>query len=197
MRHSTVLTGRYKMAARAIGHAQDSKSEILQAALDLIRQSGAASLTIDAVAERSGFSKGGVLYNFPTKDALIIGMVEFLAGQFETEVSTARTSHKTSKAPTLYAMIDVTEGWLLANRDVARAMLATKADRPELAEPFMVVKKRLKNAITQETDELAKAWAIWASLEGLHFSEAHGVSILSDDERAAVLAELRRRLDEN
>lgn len=175
--------------------AQDSKTEILKAALDLIRRSGAPSLTMDAVAEEAGFSKGGVLYNFPTKDALITGMVEFLAGQFEAEVTSARERHLSSRSPTLSAMIDVTEGWLRQNRDVARAMLATKADRPDLSEPFLHVKTRLKAAIEAETDDLGKALAIWASLEGLHFSEAHCVAIFSDKERAAVFGELRSRLD--
>ncbi|MCK7614823.1 TetR/AcrR family transcriptional regulator [Roseibium sediminicola] len=182
------------MTTRTARKTQDSKSEILRAALELIRRSGAPSLTIDAVAEEAGFSKGGVLYNFPTKDALITGMVEFLAGQFEAEVAAAREGHLASQCPTLSAMIDVTEGWLRQNRDVARAMLATKADRPDLSEPFMHVKARLKAAIEAETDETAKALAIWASLEGLHFSEAHCVAIFSEEERAAVFQDLRKRL---
>jgi len=184
------------MSPQSTRKAQDSKSEILQAALDLIRRSGAPSLTIDAVAEEAGFSKGGVLYNFPTKDALITGMVEFLASQFEAEVTSARERHLTSQCPTLSAMIDVTQGWLRQNRDLARATLATKADRPELSEPFMHVKARLKAAIEAETSEHGKALAIWASLEGLHFSEALCVSIFSDEEREDVFRELRNRLTE-
>jgi AcrR family transcriptional regulator len=185
------------MNPRPTRKAQDSKSEILQAALDLIRRSGAPSLTIDAVAEEAGFSKGGVLYNFPTKDALITGMVEYLAGQYEAEVAAARELHLASRCPTLDAMIDVTEGWLSQNRDVARAMLATKADRPELSQPFMHVRSRLKAAIEAETDATGQAWAIWSCLEGLHFSEAHCVAIFSEDERKAVFQELRGYLADN
>ncbi|WP_428642984.1 TetR/AcrR family transcriptional regulator [Roseibium sp.] len=177
-------------------NSQDSKSEILNAALDVIRRSGAQGLTIDAVAEESGFSKGGVLYNFPTKDALITGMVEFLARQFETEVAFVRERHLSSPCPTLSAMIDVTEGWLHDRRDVAQAMLATKADRPDLSEPFIGVKSRLKAAIAAEVTEAGRAWAIWSALEGLHFSEAHCVSVFSEEERAQVFADLRQRLDE-
>ncbi|GAB2187372.1 TetR/AcrR family transcriptional regulator [Roseibium sp. LAB1] len=182
------------MAARSTRNSQESKSEILKAALDVVRRSGAQSLTIDAVAEESGFSKGGVLYNFPSKDALITGMVQFLAGQFEAEVAAARQGNLSSESPTLSAMIDVTEGWLSEQRDIAQAMLATKADRPDLSEPFMGVKSRLKAAIEAELPDRGKAWAIWASLEGLHFSEAHCVTIFSDDERAAVFKDLRKRL---
>lgn len=185
------------MTARAPRHFPDSKADILTAAIEVIRRSGAQSFTIDAVAEESGFSKGGVLYNFPTKDALITGMVEFLGGQFETDVLAARAANLGSKSPTLSGMIDVTERWLETRRDVAQAILATTVDRPELTEPFLKVKRRFKAAIADETDEFGKAMAIWSSLEGLHFSVAHCVSILDDKERAKVLSELRNHLEQD
>ncbi|GAA0771675.1 TetR/AcrR family transcriptional regulator [Roseibium denhamense] len=182
------------MNSRNARSTRGSKSEILDAALDLIRREGAARLTIDAVAEAAGFSKGGVLYNFPTKDVLITGMVEHLAGQFEEAVAAARASNLSSDCPTLSAMIDVTEGWLRERRDVAQAILAIKVNQPELSEPFVAVKKRLKSAIEAETKDIGRDLAIWASLEGLHFSEAHCVSLLSEQDRLAVFADLRQRL---
>ena len=39
-------------------------------------KTGAGKLTLDAVAERAGLSKGGLLYNFPTKDALLQAMIQ-------------------------------------------------------------------------------------------------------------------------
>ncbi|MEP3048899.1 MAG: TetR/AcrR family transcriptional regulator [Roseibium sp.] len=181
---------------RASGKKQDSKHEILVAALDLVRKAGPPALTLDAVAEAAGFSKGGLLYNFPSKDALITGMVQFLAGQFEAEIEAAKQNAANSKAPTLSAMIDVTDGWIRQQRDVARAILPATADKPELTAPFMAVKLRLKQAIEAETTNLGAAWSIWTCLEGLHFSEAHSVSVLSDDDRIAVFKDLRNRLNE-
>lgn len=183
------------MSAKASRTKQDSKTEILSAAISLIRREGAASLTIDAVAEESGFSKGGVLYNFPTKDALITGMVGFLGAQFEADVQSARARNTGSQSPTLSGMIDVTERWLETRRDIAQAILATTASRPELSDPFLQVRKRLKQAICEEMSDVNRAMAIWAGLEGLHFTTAHSVSILSENELAGVLQDLRRRLE--
>src|SRR5215212_6184568 len=53
-----------------------SRERILDAAAELVREVGAGRLTLDAVAERAGLSKGGLLYNFPTKEALLQGMLE-------------------------------------------------------------------------------------------------------------------------
>lgn len=168
--------------------------QILTAALEVVSKSGTPAMTLEAVAEAAGFSKGGLLYNFPSKDALIRGMVEFLAGKFEAEIAAARANNSSAVSPTLAAMVDVTEVWLRDQRDVARAILPATADKPELRQPFIDVKHRLRAAIQQETANLGAALVVWTSLEGLHFSEAHCVSTLSEDDRAAVFGELRRRL---
>ena len=55
-----------------------SKQRILQAAASVVDESGAAHLTLEAVAEAAGLSKGGLLYHFPNKRALLSGMLEYL-----------------------------------------------------------------------------------------------------------------------
>ena len=64
---------------------------ILDAAERVVARDG-AHLTIDAVVKESGFSKGGVLYNFPSKVALIEGMIKRMTGRFlaRHEEATAR-----------------------------------------------------------------------------------------------------------
>lgn len=47
------------------------REQILDAAEQVVMREGAAHLTIEAVAAEAGVSKGGVLYSFASKDALI------------------------------------------------------------------------------------------------------------------------------
>ena len=47
------------------------RSALLDAAERVVLRDGAGQLTMDAVAAEAGVSKGGVLYAFPSKDALI------------------------------------------------------------------------------------------------------------------------------
>ncbi len=54
----------------------NSREAMLDAAQDVVLEGGAGKLTLDAVARRAGVSKGGVMYNFPTKEALLKAMVE-------------------------------------------------------------------------------------------------------------------------
>jgi AcrR family transcriptional regulator len=59
------------------------RDELLQAAARVVAEHGYSALTLDAVASASGFSRGGLLYHFPTKEALIAALLEDLTSGFE------------------------------------------------------------------------------------------------------------------
>ncbi|MBK4215741.1 TetR family transcriptional regulator [Paracoccus caeni] len=50
------------------------REQLLDAAEKLVRERGAAALTIDALAKASGITKGGVQYTFSSKDEIIDAM---------------------------------------------------------------------------------------------------------------------------
>src|ERR1700692_1600186 len=52
------------------------RDRILDAAEAVILESGGKSFTLDAVAERAGISKGGLVYSFATKDKLVYAALE-------------------------------------------------------------------------------------------------------------------------
>lgn len=51
---------------------------ILTAAAKVVNSQGALGMTLEAVAKEAGISKGGLLYHFPSKDALVEGMIEHM-----------------------------------------------------------------------------------------------------------------------
>lgn len=55
-----------------------ARERILEAAYAVAERSGVAALTLDAVAAKAKVSKGGLLYHFPSKEALVSGMVDGL-----------------------------------------------------------------------------------------------------------------------
>lgn len=72
------------MPARGSGAA--TRRSVLAAAAEIVVRKGASKLTLDAVAERCGLSKGGILHHFATKDSLIAAMIEDVAVQFEADL---------------------------------------------------------------------------------------------------------------
>lgn len=61
---------------KATDNATQRRNEILSHALNLVRESGLASLTMKKVAERVGFSETAAYRYFPTKQALMVGLAE-------------------------------------------------------------------------------------------------------------------------
>src|SRR5690606_17155565 len=55
---------------------ENARQRILDAASQLVRKEGSAHLSLDAVAALAGISKGGLLYHFPNKTALLKAIVE-------------------------------------------------------------------------------------------------------------------------
>lgn len=58
------------------------KAALLDAALDLVAEGGIQTLTFEALAERTGTSKGGLLYHFPSKEALFGEITEHLIARY-------------------------------------------------------------------------------------------------------------------
>jgi AcrR family transcriptional regulator len=66
-------------SGRGLGRAtrnEDRKAEIIQAALEVIAERGYRGASLAAVAERVGLTQQGLLHYFPTKEALLIAVLE-------------------------------------------------------------------------------------------------------------------------
>jgi AcrR family transcriptional regulator len=63
-----------------------TRQRLLAAAQTVVRRDGPRALTLDAVAAEAGVSKGGLLYHFATKDALVDALIEDWLDSFEARV---------------------------------------------------------------------------------------------------------------
>ncbi|MDU0289520.1 TetR/AcrR family transcriptional regulator [Saccharothrix longispora] len=69
------------------GRTAATKQKLFDAALKLVGERGAASVTVDEIAAEAGVAKGTVYYNFASKDALVDALlrhgVDLLAARLE------------------------------------------------------------------------------------------------------------------
>ncbi len=63
--------------------ASRTRETLIQAANQVLVRDGINHLTLEAVAQVAGVSKGGLLYHFPNKEALVEGMIDHYLSQFE------------------------------------------------------------------------------------------------------------------
>lgn len=69
-----------------------TRDRIIDAFAQLLGENGERAATLDAVAAAAGVSKGGLLYHFGSKEALIEGVLERLATLVERDVAAIRSS---------------------------------------------------------------------------------------------------------
>ena len=65
---------------------QSAREKILNAAEARLLASGPAGLVLDAVAADAGVSKGGLLYHFRTKEALVGGLCDRMLARFDEQL---------------------------------------------------------------------------------------------------------------
>ena len=69
------------------------RQQVLEVAARLSLQKGPASVTLDAVSQAAGVSKGGLLHHFPSKQALLDGMFDDLVGKFGQAIDEEMARH--------------------------------------------------------------------------------------------------------
>jgi len=77
-----------------MGKRPNSRGLVLDAADALVSEVGANHVSLDAVAARAGISKGGLLYLFPSKVALLQGMLERYVERLENGLPHTKTSQE-------------------------------------------------------------------------------------------------------
>ena len=152
----------------------DSENKILNAAESVALRDGVAHLTLDAVAAEAGLSKGGMLYHFPSKDALVRGMVDRLIAQTEIEVARLAELDPEPRGRWLRSYLRVTfpeDGSLPAHvNQVSAVLLSAILTNPHLLEPvakhFSGMQERLlAEGVTEDVVHIVRLAAdgLWLS----------------------------------
>ncbi|SEC98831.1 DNA-binding transcriptional regulator, AcrR family [Amycolatopsis tolypomycina] len=76
------------MPRKAGRSPEETRRALLDAAATVIRTRG-VSASLDDIARAAGVSKGGLLYHFPAKDALVRTLAQDLLDTFRTDVQAA------------------------------------------------------------------------------------------------------------
>jgi AcrR family transcriptional regulator len=163
-----------------------AREKILEAALALVEEVGAPALTLDAVAERAGVSKGGLLYHFPFKEQLLTAanedIVRRLAAAREAEAEhLPATPSRTLKAYVLASVYN--RG---GNDQITTKLLAAGSMLKESADP---IRQYWQDRFPQLAADIGfdRAALVHAATEGLWFMEMLRLSPFSEEQRARIV----------
>jgi AcrR family transcriptional regulator len=173
-----------------------SRDAILDAAEAVVAEAGAAHLTLDAVAQRAGFSKGGLMYNFPTKAALLTALIERVVQRFDAAASRATERFGTSGVGAVKAVVAATVSDEVVSTRVGHGLLAAVANDPQMLEPIRQRYREKMSEIAASGVRYERAAALSLASDGLRFWEMFGASPFTADERERIVAELFKLADE-
>jgi AcrR family transcriptional regulator len=166
----------------------ETRRTLLAAATQVVREGGAASLTLEAVARAAGVSKGGLLYHFPTKEALIAAMIADLQTRFEAEVEAA-LAHDPEPGPGrwLRAFIRATFASPPHEIDLTASLLAAAGTNPDLLAPLRDAFAHWQSLAEADGLEPARATLIRLATDGLWFADLLRVAPPSGQLRTELL----------
>lgn len=144
---------------------------ILDAAEAVVVELGAGHMTLDAVAEAARVSKGGLLYHFPSKSALLEAMLERLVAGYETRCAARAERLADHPDPQFRAEIDVALEDSGKDAQVGSAILAAVANEPALLSRCRAFHAaRYLRYDPERPDDARKLLALLA-VDGLRFLE--------------------------
>ncbi|MBI1210267.1 MAG: TetR family transcriptional regulator [Alphaproteobacteria bacterium] len=181
-----------------MGKRPNSRALVLDAADALVSEVGANHMSLDAVAARAGISKGGLLYLFPSKVALLQGMLERYVERLENGTDAGAAKPKLSEARRLLKARYAARG----NEDPDKqrtgsfSMIAAIAEQPKLLDPVRSAHKRIWSRLKKGTKDPELALLAWFALEGLLFVELFATSPLTRGEHDKFMKRLEKIADE-
>jgi len=163
---------------------------LLDAADRVIATGGVTSLTIDAVAREAGVSKGGVLYSFGTKDALIEAMLERAAESYEGLVGAYLEAHGDEPHAAAAAHVDAShrEDRLAAIR--ASALLASLVQTPDYQSKIQDSYRELLDKIDTRSAAGRRALTAVLAAEGAFLLRGLGLAQFDDDAWDAIFDDI-------
>ena len=171
--------------------SERSRNAALDAATRIIARDGPGRLTLDAIARESGLSKGGVMHQFRTKEAVLKALLERQMAHFE-EFSTrymAKVS-ATSANPNLATQLATVREAATSPNSAALALVAAMVENPSLMMLPREREMKRVEAIKAESADPDLALLRWAAARGLLLSSLFGMSPLSKDEHDRLFARL-------
>lgn len=178
------------MATATLGRPS-SRDKIVAAAVELAREVGPGHVSLDAVAHRAGVSKGGLLYNFPSKQKLLEAIVSFHLETFETALAEKTASSLERPDSVIAACVDLFEIECKEGALPASGFLAALVENPDLLLPVRALNRGLLDRIRANASDESAALVAFMALEGLRCLPILDIDVLTEEERQLVIGRLQ------
>ena len=167
------------------------RDRVLDAAEAVILESGGRNFTLDAVAERAGISKGGLVYSFATKDKLVYAALEREVARFQEAVGRRLVGRPTGPVELVLAHIEEALEEDDASTQMAAFLMTALVHAPDMLEPVRRYYRALLDPLRSESGRVREARHALLAVEGIFLLRGLGFVEVSADELKSVLLHAR------
>jgi AcrR family transcriptional regulator len=174
-----------------------ARERVLEAAERVVSEVGAARLTLDAVSQAAGVSKGGLLYHFPSKESLLTALAQRYVDSMQGCIANAKgTLSASDTGRDLKACVLGVLGSDPRLKAMGAVLLATAANDLTLLE---VIRTRIAEHTRELEDanvDFARASIVLLAIDGLKMRESLRISAFTPEQREQIVNELLKLADE-
>lgn len=154
---------------RAVPPAPAARAKLLDAFVTILLEQGERAATLESVAAAANVSKGGLLYHFPSKDALVEALAEHLETLAADDAELMRTAPE--GPATYYIRTSVFADTPLDRAIVALTRLSQTAN-PRAQQALRRIHQGWFEALSDEVTDPAAARAVMLIGDGLYYGAA-------------------------
>ncbi|MGO4201229.1 TetR/AcrR family transcriptional regulator [Rhodococcus sp. TAF43] len=168
-----------------------ARAKLLDAFIQILIEQGERAATLEAVAAAAGVSKGGLLYHFASKDALVAGLAEHLEGLGAADVEAMRTA---PEGPAAYYVRTSNYEDTVLDRAIVATICLSQGANTRAQDALLRIRDCWMDAMAEEIPDRAIAQAVMLIGDGLYYNAAMSgtPSIVTDDEMNELLTIVRR-----
>lgn len=160
-------------------YPSSTRDRILDSLQDLLIDFGERWATLDAVAQRAGVSKGGLLYHFGSKEALVDGLADRLSALVVADVALMRAD---PTGPIDYFIRTSVSMEGEFDRCIVAVSRLAQGAHPEATEALKSAQAAWLEVITEAVGDATVARTIALLGDGIYYNSSLGAVALSPEE---------------
>lgn len=165
---TVIETTANRPAGKVTFMSSDTRHRILDALESMLIEHGMTKVTLDSVAAAAGVSKGGLLYHFKTKDALIAAMVRRLGAQADQQRAAAAAGGTSVAEWYLQPPDSISEKEIALYRSTLAALRSVDGNSGEVQDAVTEMMRLWDEGLRTEIDDPVQAEIIRLVGDGIY-----------------------------
>lgn len=160
-----------------------NRDALLDVLESLIAEGSVHDVTLDGVAARAGITKGGLIYHFKSKEALLHGLLERMRARVDSHCVDPTLEPQQALRKFLIARIHYAFAMGAKEKKIMANLLAAASSYPSLLVPVKSMYDNGTGNIASLGDSAGLALSVWTALDGFVMLEMLHIRQFSEQER--------------